>query len=83
MYKRGRDDAKCNQGKIHLSPWFSPSGEKSRAAHICLSDAVTVQEGGGTDTALREFTAKGASYRHISGKRIVVSEGGFQMQNNK
>lgn len=80
VYQRGRDDAKCNQGKIHVSPQFSPSGEKKSGQPASGSDAVTVQEWGGTDTALREFT-KGTSYRHISGKRIVVSEGGFQMQN--
>lgn len=55
--------------------------EEGPAARICLSDAITVQEQSSSDTALREFTTKGASYRHISGKRIVVSEGGFQMQN--
>jgi len=59
VYKRKRDDAKSNQGKIHNSPQFSPSGEKKYLA-ICIysSDSVTIQEQGDRGTFLESLPPK-------------------------
>lgn len=77
VYKRKRDDAKSNQGKIHNSPHFSPSGRKSNWRPVFVRQIQLPFKSRVTEVLSSESLP---SYKHISGERKVISEGGFQIQ---